>query len=184
MLDAFKLAFGPNYHPIEIGITGNESMSLDPVLPKGEYKVKFNQNESWVLFNSLLLSKQNDIVLPNASIDSIVKSNISVSFKIDKILDSFQSGNVLNMEELAILFDVSRRTLERNLFNEGANFAIIKKNYLMRKSFELLQNPRLSIQEIAEQLSYSNSQNYIRSFKAWTSMTPFEYRLHMSYNDY
>jgi len=85
---------------------------------------------------------------------------------------------------LAILFEISRRTLERKLLNEDSNFAIIKEKYLLRKSFELLQDSRLSVKEIAEQLNYSNSQNYIRRFKTWTSTTPSKYRLSMSQNDY
>jgi len=184
MLDAFKLAFGSKFIPLEIGITSKETKNLHTILPVGDYKVKLNQDESWVLFNSNLLSKKNQIILPNASIDNIVKSNISVSFKIQMMLDSFETGYIPNMQELAVLFDISRRTLERKLINEGANFSIIKDNHLLRKSFELLQDSKLSVKEIAEQLNYSNSQNYIRSFKTWTGTTPSRYRLTMSQNDY
>lgn len=184
MLDAFKLAFGSKFLPLEIGITSKETKNLHTILPVGDYKVKLNQDESWVLFNSNLLSKKNQIILPNASIDNIVKSNISVSFKIQMMLDSFETGYIPNMQELAVLFDISRRTLERKLINEGANFSIIKDNHLLRKSFELLQDSKLSVKEIAEQLNYSNSQNYIRSFKTWTGTTPSRYRLTMSQNDY
>jgi len=183
ILDAFKIAFGPKFLPLEIGITGKKTKNLHTILPLGDYKVKLNQDESWVLFNSNLLSKKNEIILPNSSIDNIVKSNNPVSFRIEMMLDSFQTGHIPNMEELAILFEISRRTLERKLLNEGSNFAIIKEKYLLRKSFELLQDSKLSVKEIAEQLNYSNSQNYIRRFKAWTSTTPSKYRLSMSQND-
>ena len=107
-----NIAFGSKFIPLEIGITSKETKNLHTILPVGDYKVKLNQDESWVLFNSNLLSKKNQIILPNASIENIVKSNVSVSFKIQMMLDSFETGYIPNMQELAVLFDISRRTLE------------------------------------------------------------------------
>ena len=80
------------------------------------------------------------------------------------------------MVEVAEMFDISKRTLERNLHDEASSFSSIKEKYLQRKSYELLKESNLSIKEIAEQLAYSNSQNYIRSFKRWTGSTPSVYR--------
>jgi AraC-like DNA-binding protein len=180
LLDAFKLIDGPTFVPVEIGITGKSIIDLESVLPKGDYRIRLNQEESWVLFNSSLLSKKIPNILPNASIDDIVQTKRPISFKIEMMLDSFQAGHILTMEELAIMFGVSKRTLERKLLSEGTNFSHIKEKYLLRKSFELLQDSKLSVKEIAEQLNYANSQNYIRRFKAQTGTTPMVYRLDAS----
>jgi AraC-like DNA-binding protein len=85
-------------------------------------------------------------------------------------------GTIPNMAEIADMFNVSRRTLERNLLKEGSSFSIIKDKYLQRKSIELLRDPNISVKEIAERLNFSNSQNYIRSFKRWTAVTPETFR--------
>jgi len=176
ILDAFQLIGGADFSPIEIGITGNSVYDIESVLPKGNYKLKLNQEESWVLFNTQLLSKKIPSTFCNNSIQDILKTDNLVSFKIDMMLDSFKTGQIPNMEELTQIFDISRRTLERKLSLEGTSFKTIKNNYLQRKSFELLSNSNLSVKEIAEQLNFSNSQNYIRSFKRWTTVTPDIYR--------
>ena len=176
ILDAFQLIGGADFIPKEIGITGDSEYNIESVLPKGNYKLKLNQEESWVLFNTQLLSKKIPSTFCNNSIQDILNTNNIVSFKIDMMLDSFKTGQIPNMEELSQIFDISRRTLERKLSLEGTSFKAIKNNYLQRKSFELLSNSNLSVKEIAEQLNFSNSQNYIRSFKRWTTVTPDIYR--------
>ena len=176
ILDAFQLIGGAGFIPLEIGITGNSTYNIEPVLPKGNYKLKLNQEESWVLFNTQLLSKKIPSTFSNNSVQDILKTDNLVSFKIDMMLDSFKTGQIPNMEELTQIFDISRRTLERKLSLEGTSFKAIKNNYLQRKSFELLSDSNLSVKEIAEQLNFSNSQNYIRSFKRWTTVTPETYR--------
>lgn len=53
-------------------------------------------------------------------------------------------------------------------------------DYLLEKRFdkakELLVNTDMTVKEIAEHLKYSNSQNFIRSFKRIESVTPGKYR--------
>lgn len=176
ILDAFQLVGGPDFVPIEVGITGNSAYDVEAILPRGNYKLKLNQDESWVLFDTQLLSKKVPNTLTDSSIQNIAKSDNLVSFKIDMMLDSFKAGGIPNMDELTEIFEVSRRTLERKLANEGTSFTAIKDDYLQRKSFELLSDSKLSVKDISEQLNFSNSQNFIRSFKRWTTVTPEAYR--------
>lgn len=176
IFDAFQLVGGSDFIPLEIGITGNSSYDVEAVLPKGNFQLKLNQDESWMSFNTQLLSKKIPSILPNNSIHHLMESTNLTSFKIDMMLDSFIPGQIPNMYELTQIFDVSRSSLERKLSLEGTSFTDIKNNYLQRKSFELLNNSKLTVKEIAEQLNFSNSQNYIRSFKGWTTVTPEAYR--------
>jgi AraC-like DNA-binding protein len=176
ILDAFTLVGGSSFHPIEIGITNKTAYNVEPILPRGDYKLRLNQDESWVLFNTDLLNKRIPNVLDNAPIEFIIKSKSPQSFKIEMLLSSFKLGNIPNMTEIALMLDVSRRTLERNLNNERSNFSMIKQKFVQQKSIEMLQSQSLTIKEISESLNYSNSQNFIRSFKKWTGKTPDNYR--------
>ena len=74
ILDAFQLIGGADFSPIEIGITGNSVYDLESVLPKGNYKLKLNQEESWVLFNTQLLSKKIPGNFCNNLIQDILKT--------------------------------------------------------------------------------------------------------------
>mgnify|MGYP000548400879 CR=1 FL=1 len=129
-----------------------------------------------MLFNTDLLNKRIPNILDNAPLETIIKSKNPESFKVEMLLRSFKLGNIPNLDEIALIFDVSRRTLERNLNNEGSNFSMIKQKFVQQKSIEMLQFQSLTIKEVSENLNYSNSQNFIRSFKKWTGKTPIEYR--------
>ncbi|WP_191858058.1 helix-turn-helix domain-containing protein [Hanstruepera ponticola] len=176
ILDAFTIVGGSSFIPIEIGVTGKSAYTIEPILPRGNYKLKLNQDESWVLFQTNLLNKRIPNVLDNAPLETIIKSQNPESFKVEMLLRSFKSGNIPNLDEIALMFDVSRRTLERNLYKEMSSFSIIKQKFMQQRSIELLQSHSLSIKEISESLNYSNSQNFIRSFKKWTGKTPDSYR--------
>ncbi len=65
-----------------------------------------------------------------------------------------------------------------HLFKEamGCNFSDYVLTYRMEKAKELLSSTYLKISEIAEELQYNNSQNFIRTFKRVVGMTPGEYR--------
>ena len=176
ILDAFQLIGGSDFTPFEIGVTSKFTSNIEAILPRGTYKLRLDQDESWVLFDTFLLSKKIPNILEKSTVTDIIQSHNPESFKIELLLDSFKVGHIPNMVEVAEMFDISKRTLERNLHDEASSFSSIKEKYLQRKSYELLKESNLSIKEIAEQLAYSNSQNYIRSFKRWTGSTPSVYR--------
>lgn len=180
ILDAFKLVFGENFVPLEIGITSSTSQKLEVVLPHRNYNLKLNQEESWLLFKTDLLRTTIPHVLEGGSVPDIVQSDHPETFKVEMLLDSFRVGDIPNLDEISVMFDMSRRTFERKLSREGSSFMAIKEQYLKRKSFELLQDSNASVKEIAEQLNYANSQNYIRSFRRWTGVTPLTYRMSSS----
>ena len=176
ILDAFVFVGGKHFTPIELGITANNTYHLESIFPKGNYNIKLNQDESWILFDTSLLSKEIPNILEEPI--NIEPNNHHITeFSVERLLESFKLGQIPKLDEIADMFNVSRRTIERNLQFEGTHFSVIKRRYLQRKSYELLSNDKLSVKEIANQLDYSNSQNFIRTFKNWNGVSPNEYRL-------
>ena len=178
ILDAFVFVGGEKFTPIELGITASSSYHLESFFPKGNYTIKLNQDESWILFNTSLLSKEIPNILEEPTKTELNNHHIT-EFKVERLLESFKLGYIPKLDEIADIFNVSRRTIERNLQLEGTNFSQIKRRYLQRKSYELLSKQNLSIKEIAEELDYSNPQNFIRTFKSWNGVSPCEYRLNL-----
>ncbi|MDX5586570.1 MAG: helix-turn-helix transcriptional regulator [Aureibaculum sp.] len=179
ILDAFMLVGGENYCPIELGVTANSSYYLESVLPKGDYNLKLNQSESWILFNTSLLSQEIPSIFEVPESTILPNSDQITSFEIEQLLNCCNQGTIPHLDELSQMLNVSRRTIERKLQSEGTTFSHLKENLLQRKSFELLSESNLSIKEISEQLDYSQSQNFIRSFRKWTGTSPDEYRLQL-----
>ncbi|MCF2940006.1 helix-turn-helix domain-containing protein [Paenibacillus alkaliterrae] len=46
----------------------------------------------------------------------------------------------------------------------------------LHEAKELIQQPGLSLKEIASQLGYEELSNFSRQFKRWTNMSPLQYR--------
>ncbi len=176
ILDAFMFVGGEGFTPIELGITASSTYQLEPIFPKGNYNIKLNQDESWILFDTSLLSKEIPNILGEPIKIELNHHNIT-EFNIERLLDSFKLGCIPKLDEIADMFSVSRRTIERSLQFEGTHFSEIRRRFLQRKSYDLLNNNRLSVKEIASLLDYSNSQNFIRTFKSWNGVSPNEYRL-------
>ena len=44
------------------------------------------------------------------------------------------------------------------------------------KALLLLRSPSLSLDEVAEQLGYSDTSNFRRAFRRWTGVSPATYR--------
>ncbi len=177
ILDAFMLIGGENFVPIELGITAKSTYHLESIFPKGDYSIQLNQDESWILFDTEMLSKKIPNILGDPILIETIKENQIIEFKIERLLESFKPGYIPRLDELSQILDISRRTLERKLQKEGTHFLTIKRRFLQRKSYELLSNHNLSVKEIAEQLNFSNSQNFSRSFGSWNGISPEAYRL-------
>jgi len=175
MLDAFAFVGGEHFTPIELGITADNTYRLEPVFPKGDYEIKLNQDESWILFDTSLLSREIPHILEEPGKPEQKEYQIT-EFNVERLLESFKTGYIPKLDEIADIFNVSRRSIERNLQLEGTGFSTIRRRYLQRKSYELLGNDKLSVKEIANRLDFSNSQNFIRTFKKWTGVSPNEYR--------
>lgn len=71
---------------------------------------------------------------------------------------------------------MSPRTLRRKLLAEGTSFHEIHTAVRQQAAIELLQDPDLSLEDIAHRLGFSDSANFRHAFKKWTGRTTSEYR--------
>lgn len=81
-----------------------------------------------------------------------------------------------DLEAVARQLHMSPQTLRRHLSEEGSSFQELKDN--LRRDLAIYQLTRceLSIQDIAEQLGFSEPSAFHRAFKKWTGLTPGAYR--------
>lgn len=80
------------------------------------------------------------------------------------------------MDIIAARIHVTERTLRRKLDAEGTSYAAILDDVRRSLATEYLQTTRMSIDDIAAKVGYSDSSNFRRSYKRWTGMTPREVR--------
>jgi len=141
--------------------------------------------------NSLLLSAV-DAARPMRTADEALAS--IVRRRLDKVLAervlhrSGFSGPVRHMmveqlgkttltpDAVAGALAVSRRTLSRRLADEGSSFRSIFDDVRRELACALLQDPTLSIRDVAFFLQYSEPAAFSRSFRRWTGQTPRAFR--------
>ena len=101
----------------------------------------------------------------------------SLSARIKRVMLEKQSGfPTLNVT--ARLFHLTPRTLHRRLQDEGTSYKEILESVRHMLALEHLKSDRLSIQEVAYLLGYTDLANFRRAFKRWEAVAPSTYREH------
>ncbi|AYC33713.1 AraC family transcriptional regulator [Pseudomonas cavernae] len=83
-----------------------------------------------------------------------------------------------DLESVARQLHTSPQTLRRHLREEGSSFQELKDHLRRDLAIYHLGRDNLAIQDIAEQLGFSEPSAFHRAFKKWTGLTPGAYRAH------
>jgi AraC-like DNA-binding protein len=74
------------------------------------------------------------------------------------------------------MLHMTPRTLHRRLVDEGTSFHDLLEDVRRTLAVEHVKSGRLSIEEIAYMLGYSDLANFRRAFRRWESVPPSAYR--------
>ncbi|MBC3883638.1 AraC family transcriptional regulator [Undibacterium griseum] len=80
-----------------------------------------------------------------------------------------------NVSHMAAALQMSPRTLQRLLAREGMSYFEITEQVRTGRARRLLQQTG-DLEQIAEQLGYSDSRSFRRAFRRWTGLSPAQYR--------
>ena len=82
----------------------------------------------------------------------------------------------LSIESVAGNFNISVRTLQRKLKEEGVSYLQIIEEVRKSLAIHYIKKSSSSVKEISAILGYSEPSGFVRAFKKWTGKTPSEYR--------
>ena len=99
----------------------------------------------------------------------------SMSARVRRVMLEKQGG-FPSLNLTARLFHLTPRTLHRRLLDEGTSFKAILEEVRRTLAVEHLKAGRMSIQEIAYTLGYTDMANFRRAFKRWETVSPSAYR--------
>jgi AraC-like DNA-binding protein len=94
---------------------------------------------------------------------------------VSKIVEKLPDGPP-NQSQIAGALNVSNRTLQRKLKDEGTSFVDLLQDTRLELARKYLANPGRSISEIAYLLGFSEPSTFSRAFKRWTGQAPADYR--------
>lgn len=81
-----------------------------------------------------------------------------------------------SMHEVADVFGMHRRTLDRRLHRNGVQFSAILESVKADVARQLLTDTNASVQQIADALRYSSAANFATAFRHWYGTTPTAFR--------
>ncbi|MFH5185135.1 response regulator [Paenibacillus sp. TAB 01] len=105
------------------------------------------------------------------------KKGVSYIEKVKAYLDNSLSDSSLSIADVAAKLYLSPNYL-RQLFRQqtGESFVEYVTRIRMEKALELLRDPLLKIQDVAEKVGYEEQRYFSSCFKKYYQMTPTEYR--------
>jgi len=81
-----------------------------------------------------------------------------------------------SLEQVAQIFSMHRRTLNRRLEEQGCTFQGLVDEVRYEIVRQLLENTRLSMCQIAATLDYADASAFTRAFRRWSGTTPTAWR--------
>jgi AraC-like DNA-binding protein len=92
------------------------------------------------------------------------------------VASRFSYRKLPTLDQVAKMVDVSPATLKRQLASAGTSYSGLLDRLRLDETCKMLSNPEVSIKEIAHELGYSGTSNFVRSFHRMTGMSPKQYR--------
>lgn len=85
-------------------------------------------------------------------------------------------GRFPDIESIALRLHMTARTLRRKLQAQGVSYQTMLTDVRRQLAISYLRKTRISIEDIAAALGFSDAANFRHAFKKWTGRTPGEYR--------
>jgi len=89
-----------------------------------------------------------------------------IRMRVERLLQAKPNGRA-TLPETASVLGFSERTLVRRLRDENTSFRMLLDTELKRRAEEMLRSQSLNMEEIAEQLGYSDSPSLARARRRW-----------------
>jgi AraC-like DNA-binding protein len=97
-----------------------------------------------------------------------------------KLIEHLPGGHA-NEAEIASSINVSLRSLQRKLKEQGMSFSQLVDNTRRELGLQYVRDPQHSFNEIAFLLGFTEPANFSRAFKRWYGKTPTQYRQESQY---
>ena len=83
-----------------------------------------------------------------------------------------------DMDGLAKQLQTSPRTLRRTLHDMGTSYQELLTEFRKERALDWIESTQLTLEQIAEQLGFSDVRSFRRAFKRWTGRRPSAFRNH------
>jgi AraC-like DNA-binding protein len=174
---------GPEWSPAVVTFACREPSSLRPFQKYLRAPLRFDSDESALIFDSRWLGR------PLPPLDPLVRQEVEAKVRAQRasLLADFPASvrrllrkqlliGDCSMNDVADLLGIHRRTLDRHLRRHGLRYGELVESVMADVARQLLCDTDLQVQQVAESLHFSTAANFATAFRRWTGSTPTEYR--------
>ncbi len=149
--------------PVRFG-AGRNALRLDPVWVSTETAFQAGHAYAFGIF-----TRHADALLSELKATTTVRGMVEA-----QILPCLHEGSI-SMDRVARDVGMSRQTLYRRLKEEGLTFGEIHDDLRKRMAMDYLSAQKVTVNETAYLLGFSEASSFVRAFKRWTGHSPTAY---------
>lgn len=126
------------------------------------------ENTSRYVFG--IFSEKADALLQDLAREDSIRARVEAG-----LMPGLHKGEA-SIDAIASELGMSRATLYRRLKQEGTTFAEVADELRCRMASDYLSARKVSVNEAAYLVGFSEASSFVRAFRRWTGQTPTEYR--------
>lgn len=111
-----------------------------------------------------------------AMMDELKQKN-TIILKVRAVLLRLMEDELPRKEKVAEALNMTERTLQRRLQEAGTGYQQLLDDIRRETAIKWLTSTQATINDIADNLGFSETRSFQRRFKSWTGHSPSEYRL-------
>ena len=171
---------GPHWQPTEIGVMTNRVPSRYIREQFPNTRIRLTQRTSYIVLENALLSlspRNAEDTTPASAIGRAEPFSKDFIGSIEQVLYSYVQENKLNINRLASICNMSKRTLQRKLADTGTCYSRLLDIAHFKYASRMLKDSDMNVTDIAHQLGYDDMSHFTRAFRRISGVTPSEYRV-------
>jgi len=174
---------GPGFQPVAATFASRGPTDLRPVHGFFRVPVRFDSEESAVIFERRWLDRPLPPVDPQARKQAEAAAHAQrdllmtdLPATLRRLLRKHLLLGQCSMDHVAGQLGMHRRTLDRQLQRSGVLYSDVLESVKTDVAQQLLRDTGMQVQQVAESLDFSSAANFATAFRRWTGVTPSEYR--------
>lgn len=148
--------------PVRFGAARN-AIRIDPTWLEVEW-----EDTSRYVFG--IFASRADQLLEDLSRDGSIRAQVET-----RLMAILHEGDI-SMDRMAADLGMSRQTLYRRLKEEGVTFGGVHDALRQRMACDYLSARKVSVNQTAYLVGFSEPSSFVRAFRRWTGRTPSEFR--------
>lgn len=179
------IAFGTRFathvdiSPSYVSVEHQKPSDITPYQKLFKCPIHFNQKEYAIFYDREALATP--LIFSNKELayhqdHDNGNNNDSFTKQVQTYLKSEISGGEPQVQDVADHFRLGARTLQRRLKKEGWTYNTLLDKTRKELAILLINQPSLSLKQVAHELGFSDHSSFYRAFKRWYDSTPGDYR--------